>query len=244
MSSRIGSLAVALAVALALVPALPAWAQKPIVDSNPVVEEFATFDGSGLSPSPTAGQLDSDEFAGTGMSDGAVSFGGTATIGDWARGGSSGGVTPGGLYAWTGGPDRWLFVQPVGTDFNPGTLTVRYVNQTGRQIPTLDVSYQVLVFNDQPRANSWNFSYSTDDVAYTSVPALDLTTPEVADTIPSWTPSARATRLTDLAVPPGGFVYIRFSSADVSGAGNRDEIGIDKVSVTFPDVIFEDGFEA
>ena len=224
--------------------ALPGWAQKAIVDTTPVVEEFATFDGGGLSPTPVAGQLDSNEFAGTGMSDGDVAFGGTNTTGDWARGGSPGGVTTGGLYAWNAGPDRWLFVQPGGTDFTPGTLTIRYVNQTGREIPTLDVSYQVMVFNDEARANSWNFSYSIDDVTYTPVPALDLTTPGAADAVPTWTPSPRATRLTDLALAPDGFFYIRFSSDDVSGLFARDEIGVDKVTVTFPDVIFADGFEA
>jgi uncharacterized protein len=239
MRWRIASLAGALALA-----GLPAWAQKPIVDATPVVEEFATFDGTGLAPSPTAGQLDSDEFAGTGMSDGAVSFGGTATVGDWARGGSSGGVATGGLYAWTGGPDHWLFVQPTGPDFNPGTLTIRYVNQTAQPITTLDVAYQIEVLNDAPRANSWNFSYSTDDVTYTPVPALDYTTPDVADTVPSWFPVARATTVTGLSILPGGLFYIRFSSADVSGIGTRDEIGIDKVRVTFPDFIFADGFEA
>jgi hypothetical protein len=233
-----------LAAALAVLPALPVWAQKAIVDTTPVVEDFATFDGSGLSPTPAAGQLDSDEFAGTGMSDGDVLFGGTHAPGDWARGTSTGGVITGGLYAGNAGTDRWLFVQPGGTDFTPGTLTIRYVNQTGREIPTLDISYQVMVFNDEPRANSWNFSYSMDDVNYTPVPALDLTTPAAADAPPTWTPSPRATRLTDLALAPDAFFYIRFTSDDVSGFLARDQIGVDNVTVAFPDVIFADGFEA
>jgi len=234
------------AAALAVLPALPAWAQKQIVDTTPVVEEFTAFDGTGLSPTPAAGQLDSNAFAGTGMSAGDVAFGDTATTDDWARGGSPGGVTTGGLYAWNGGPDRWLFVQPALGDFTPGTLTVRYVNQTGRDIPTLDVSYQVLVFNDADRASAWNFSYSTDDATYTPVPALDLTTPAAADAPAAWTPTARATRLIDLAIPDGGFFYIRFTSDLVSGLGllSHDEIGVDKITVTFPDVIFADGFEA
>jgi len=144
-----------LAGTMALAPVL-ASAQKPIVDTTPVVEEFAAFDGSGFSPNPAAGQLDSDEFAGDGMSDGALPFGGSTGAGDWARGTSSGGVSTGGLYAWAGGPDRWLFVQPTDADFSPGTLTVRYVNQTASVISTLDVAYQIQVWNDTARASSWN----------------------------------------------------------------------------------------
>jgi hypothetical protein len=175
-----------------------------------------------------------------------VPFGGTSTPmpADWARGLSAGGVITGGLYAGNSATDRWLFVQPTVGDFNPGTLTVRYVNQTGRDIPTLDVSYQVMVLNNAGRANSWTFSYSIDDVNYTAVPALDLITPAAADVSPAWTSAARSIRVADLAIPPGAFFYIRFSSADVSGSLSRDEIGVDKVTVTFPDVIFVDGFEA
>jgi uncharacterized protein len=216
----------------AVVLAPSAWAQKVISDENPVIEEFTTFDGSGLDPAPTAGQLDSDEFAGTGMSDGDVPFGGSATSGDWARGESSGGVTTGGLYAWAGGPDRWLFVQPGASDFNPGSLTIRYVNGNAQAITTIDVSYQIEVFNDQDRSNSWNFSYSTDDVVYTPVPALDFASPDVADPVPSWLPAFRNTTIAGLSIPNGGFFYIRFTSADVSGTGSRDEIGVDKISVS------------
>jgi hypothetical protein len=227
---------------LATSPAL-AWAQKPIVDTTPVVEDFTTFNGDGFSPNPSAGQLDSDDFAGLGMSDGNVPFGGTAIVGDWARGPSPGGEGTAGVYAFNG-LDRWLFVQPTDADFSPGTLTVRYVNQTAKVIPTLEVAYQIQVRNDQGRASTWTFSYSADDVTYVAVPALNYTTPTTADTVASWVPVDRATTLTGLSIPPGGLFYIRFTSNDAGGAGSRDEIGIDKISVTYPALIFEDGFES
>jgi hypothetical protein len=38
--------------------------------------------------------------------------------------------------------------------------------------------------------------------------------------------------------------YLLFSSDDAGGTGSRDEIGIDKISVTYSGVIFEDDFES
>jgi hypothetical protein len=220
-----------LALLLAL-GATSARAQKPIVDQNPVTEAFTGFAGLGFSPSPAAGQLDSDEFAGTGMSDGDLPFGGTATVGDWARGPAAAPVVTGGLYASTVGSGApWLFVQPTAGDFNPGTLTVRYVNLNPNPITTLDVSYNIRVFNDEGRSTSWNFSYSIDNVSYTPVPALNFASPALPDPVPLWVLVARATTITGLNVPQGAFLYLRFTSADVAGAGNRDEIGVDDIVV-------------
>jgi hypothetical protein len=239
---KLGSIGLAAAVLSGL--AAPAWSQKAILDASPVLEDFQGFSGAGLSPSPGVGQLDSDEFAGTGMSAGDVAFGGTATSGDWARGQSSSAVVTGGVYAGVEAAERWLFVQPGGGDFTPGTLTIRYVNQTVDEIPSLTVAYQIRVRNDQGRASSWNFSYSTDDVSYTAVPALDFTTPAAADALGWVAAASRFTSLTNLAIAPGAFFYIRFSSADVSGTGLRDEFGVDNIVVGFTDLIFADGFEA
>ena len=49
-------------------------------------ETFDGFSGLGFSPSPATGQLDSDIFCVTGLSDGNLAFGDTATTGDFARG--------------------------------------------------------------------------------------------------------------------------------------------------------------
>ena len=43
------------------------------------------------------------------------------------------------------------------------------------------VSYDIYVNNDQDRGNSFNFAYFTDTFPYTSVPALDYTSPTNAD---------------------------------------------------------------
>jgi Carboxypeptidase regulatory-like domain len=196
------------------------------------------YAGAGFQPNPAAGQLDSDAWAVTGLSDGSLAFGGTATTGDFARGTSAGtGVTTGGLYALTGvvSSAPAFMVQPGGDDFTPGTLTLRIQNNGTTNITDLAISYNLFVRNDEGRANSFNFSYSTDNVTYTPVPALNYTTPEAAD-MAGWvqvgTSPSRSINISGLNIPPGGFFYIRWTSDDVSGAGSRDEIALDDISVT------------
>jgi hypothetical protein len=219
---------------LGVVPATHAQSGQPIPNATPVAIDFDGFEGAGFAPDPAAGQLDSDVFAVEGLSDGDLDFGGTATDDDFARGANEGGVTTGGIYA--GVPSDadapWLFVQPGGSDFTDGALVVRYVNTSGQTITDLDVAYDIKVFNDQERANSWDFSYSTDDVDYVDVPDLDYTSPEAADAEPTWVSVARNTMITGLSVPDGGNIYLLFASDDVAGSGGRDEIGVDNIVVS------------
>ena len=197
-------------------------------------EDFASFDGSGFAPSPAAGQLDSDMIRVTGLSDGATTFGGTHVTGDFARGATVGGVSTGGVYAVDDANNFGLFVQPGGSDFTPGTIEIRVTNNTGNQVDSVDVSYDILVFNDQARGNTFNFSYSTDGVSFTSVPALDFTSPAAADAAPALVRTARSTTITGLAAnfQNGDILTLQFSSDDSSGSGSRDEIGMDTLSVT------------
>ncbi len=46
-------------------------------------EDFQTFNESGFTPTPVAGQLDSDIIIATGFSDGSLAYGGTETTGDF-----------------------------------------------------------------------------------------------------------------------------------------------------------------
>lgn len=190
------------------------------------------FAGAGFQSAPTAGQLDSDAWAGTGMSDGAFAFGGTATIGDWARGAVSTPQSTGGLYSY-GTTNRQLMIQPIGADFAPGTLTLRIQNTTGSTVTSWALGYDLWVNNDQGRSNSFNLSYSTDNSsfsiigltgvsAYTSIAAADLL---------GWHNVGTAADSVSATVANNGFLYMRWSGADVGGSGSRDEFGLDNVSV-------------
>ncbi|HPG12962.1 MAG TPA: hypothetical protein PLU37_15625, partial [Chitinophagaceae bacterium] len=190
------------------------------------------FAGSGFTPTPSAGQLNSNAWATTGMSDGASAFGATSVSGDHARGTSPGGVTTGGFYAFeTSAGNRGLGVQATGSDWAPGTITLKVQNNTGVLLNSVDVGYLIWVLNDQGRSNSFNFSYSTDDITYTAVGALDYTSTDAADGSPAWASVSRSTNL-PLVIPIGGYFYLRWSGADVGGSGSRDEFAIDDIEIT------------
>ncbi|MCC7507183.1 MAG: hypothetical protein IT259_17890, partial [Saprospiraceae bacterium] len=205
------------------------------VGTNP----STAFSGVGFSPDPViAGRLNSNAWAVTGWSDGALAFGGTNTAGDYARGSVSTAQTTGGFYAFTGTPQSvanpCLMIQPGSSDWAPGTLTLRIENTGTTNITQLTVSYNIYVRNDQGRANSFNFSHSADNVTYTAVPALDYTSIQVADAL-GWvlvgSAPSRSTTITGLSIAPGSFYYIRWNGADAGGSGSRDEFGLDDINV-------------
>jgi Family of unknown function (DUF5689) len=189
--------------------------------------DFTGFAGAGFTPSPAAGQLDSDDWVATGLSDGSSTFGGTFTSGDFARGTSGGGVNTGGVYAFDISGNTALGVQPAGSDFTPGTFTLRVQNATGATLNSIDVSYVAYYLNDQPRGNSFNFSYSTDGSSYTGIPALDLVSPDAA--AGTWVANPRSTTIVGITVPNGGLFYLRWTGDDVSGGSNRDEFALDDI---------------
>ncbi len=194
--------------------------------------DFTGFTGAGFAPAPAPGQLDSDAWQVEGLSDGDLLFGGEQAAGDFARGQSAGGVATGGLYAFdTGGGNTILGVQPTGTDFTPGSFTLRLRNGTGAAVSGVDVRYDVYIYNDQDRSAALSFAYSTDGVAFTPVPAADLLTAEAAALSPSWELVTRTLTL-ELAIPVDGLLYLRWSGDDAGGSGSRDEYGLDEIQVT------------
>jgi len=225
----------------------PAGWQITTVDTNFNIDFDSTeaevnngqFDGSGFSPSPSTGQLDSDAWATTGMSDGVSNFGDTNTSEDFARSASTGGVGPAGFYAFETSTGNYsLGFQPTESEFTPGTVTLKTQNQTGTTITTVYLSYLIYVLNNDDRSNSLNLSYSTDDISYTDVSSLDFTSQATSDGSPTWLDTARLTSLTGLNIPNEGFFYLRWSSDDVSGGGSRDEFAIDDILVNFNPTVY------
>ena len=188
------------------------------------------YDGSGLSTSPSSGQLDADSWEIDGFS-GSQSFGVDNTSGDYARGSNSGGSTStGGLYAFDVGSSNFaLGVQPAGSDFTPGTIALRTQNATGASATTWRVSYTIYVYNDQGRSTSWNLSYSTDNSSYTNLSNLDFTTTESSDG-GGWKSYRHVVEFSQ-SVASAGDLYLRWSSDDAGGSGSRDEIAIDDIEV-------------
>ena len=209
---------------------------RTLADSFAASVDFTGFDGSGFAPVPTGGQLDSDTWATDGFSAENASFEGSCTSGDCARGSSTGGVGIGGIYAFdVGGGNMILGVQPGGSDFTPGTITMRLKNNTGAVVTSVNVSYDIYYYNDQARSNSLNFAYSEDGSNFTSVPVLDWASPGIADPLlrfATWQSVGKNTTITGINVADSDPFFIQWQGDDVSGSGSRDEMGIDNITVT------------
>lgn len=207
-------------------------------DSTIFSADFSGFTGGGFASSPTATQLDSDNWKAAGLSDGDGSFGGTHTSGDFARGGSSGGETTGGAYGFdVGSGNRALGVQPTASDWTPGSFVLKFQNNSGGELTDVDVSYTVYVYNDQDMANSFNFSHSANDSDYSDVSGLDYTSAVAAAGSPSWESVSRSTTISGLSVSDEGYYYLRWSGDDAGGSGSRDEFALDDVKVADSTVV-------
>lgn len=206
---------------------------RRLLAAAPFSETFDGFTGSGFASSPVAGQLNSNDWRVGGLSDAPGVFGGefTTADGDFAKGVSSGGVSSGGIYAFSDGGNVFLGAQPTGSDFTPGTITLKIDNMSGTTVSDWTLSYDLLTLNNGDRGNTFNFAYSTDDAVYNNVAALDYLSPETADMTPTWVTTPRGTVLTGVPVADGQSLYLQWSSDDSTGGGSRDEIGIDNVSV-------------
>ncbi|MCF8261345.1 MAG: T9SS type A sorting domain-containing protein [Melioribacteraceae bacterium] len=190
------------------------------------------FDASGFAPSPASGQIDSDGLIVTGASDGTMAFGGTYNTGDFARGTDGDGVTTGGIYAFLVGASNYAIgVQPTGTDFTSGDIILKITNNSGNKISAINLDYKIWILNDQDKSVTFNFSYSSDNSIYTSIGALDFTSTEVADGLPSWTSNDRNTEISSISLASGSDFYLKWTIDEGTGSGSIDEIALDDIIV-------------
>ena len=193
-----------------------------------------SFEGIGFSPTPSQGQLDSDAWAVTGLSDGNLDFGGSASSLDFINGISPGDTTSGGIYAFETSANNFsLGVQPTSSDFAPGSITLKLQNQTGSTVDLVDIAYILYTYNDQNRSSSFNFSYSTDDITYNNINNLDYVSIEATDALPTWQSNSQSTYIDNLSLADQAFLYLRWSSTDVAGSGSRDEFALDDITAVF-----------
>jgi hypothetical protein len=193
--------------------------------------DFTGFTGAGFTPEPAAGQLDSDTWRVSGLSDGDMPFGGTGTGAVFARGTSAGGINPGGIYAFTVAPGvTALGVQPTNGEFTPGEIVLRILNNTGGMITDIDVDYDLWVNNDKDRSSSFDLAHSPDDSIYTNLITFSTTASKDAN---GWTKHVNSTSISDLTTPDGGFYHLRWSSDDAGGSGSkRDELGLTNIQIS------------
>ncbi|MCV3272127.1 ExeM/NucH family extracellular endonuclease [Roseobacter sinensis] len=183
--------------------------------------DFNDFLGLGVSETPIAGELDGALWTVEGFS----------TLSDLSRGETDGGVSTGGFYALNRADgDNALYLQPGGSDFTPGSLTLA-LDSGDTDLSDVVVSFERLVNNDQARSNSFDLSFSLDGVTFSP---LDTFASGGAPDVNGVAASTVAVPLPDL--PANSTVYLRWSGDDVAGSGARDEFGLDNLLV--------DGLEA
>lgn len=198
---------------------------------HPDTIRFDTFMAAGLSPTPVSGELNSANWRFEGFSDGNTQFGGVYNTGDYSRGTSTGGVTNGGIYAFDNGvTGNMLGIQPTGDDFTPGKITLKIQNNTTQIIKDLTVSYDFWFLNNEDRASSFNFYYSTDDTTYVQDTTVNATSLEVSDTM-GWESFSKISTLKNINIAAGDLIYFQWRSNDVSGSGLHDEIGLDNLII-------------
>lgn len=190
-----------------------------------------SFEAAGMSPSLTSGELNSNAWAISGFSDGAIAFGGTSIDGqDYDRGEASGNVTTGGVYSFeTSTNNASLGIKPATGDFAPGSVTLRFQNQTGAAVTSLSIGYKVYVLNDEAASSSFNFDHSTDNATYTALTGLNITSPAAADASPGWKAYYRIVTLTGLNIANNNYYYFRWSGATVSGSVDFDKFALDDI---------------
>lgn len=221
-------------IALALATAREASAQERIDGPRHVVD-FSDYAGAGLGATPAIGQLDSDAWRVAGLSDGDTGWGGAFGDAGFARGASSGGVAEGGLWAFSVAVnDTALGFQQTGGDLTPGDLVLRLENATGEAIVSPTVRFELWVRNDSGRATSVAFAWSTDDVLYVAVPALDAGSAAAADAAPAWQVVPYEATLTGATIAPAGLLHLRWHVDNAGGTGGYDELAIDDVEVEAP----------
>ncbi|WP_397300208.1 T9SS type A sorting domain-containing protein [Nonlabens ulvanivorans] len=217
----------------------PQGLQVDMVDTNYLIDFDNTvpnvnngaFNGSGFATVPTAGQLDADAFAITGLQDGTTSFGDEQSGNDFGKGTSDGGVNSGGIYAFEVAPgDFALGVQPTGSDFTPGTIHFQFTNNTGVTITDLSIAYDFYVLDNENRANDFRFSHGSDINSLNEITDVALTSMLGQDLIEEWKRNLIALDLTGLNIASGATYVLAWSSAD-SGSNSSDEIALDNIQI-------------
>jgi hypothetical protein len=202
------------------------------------------FTASGFTTAPGSGKLDSDAWNITGFSDGDLNYGGSVSTGDLARGTvtmlnpvSDVGATIGGIYSYTGSPfsisNPAMLIQPTDADCTPGNITLKVVNNHPTEtIYLLDIAYDLWVRNNTSSSSKISFSWSEDDVSYTSISSLDYISTASSSSAGIVSAGTHAYTIIGCDVTPGEFMYLRWTVSDVSGTGERDEFYFDDMSVT------------
>ena len=112
----------------------------------------------------------------------------------------------------------------------PGAIALKVTNSTGASVDNWIINYDLWVNNNEQRSNSIKFSYSVDDNNYTSISDLDVFSPAASDSA-GWTRNSLEASFS-VSVANGANLFFKWTLADDSGSGSRDEFGFDDIEVS------------
>lgn len=179
---------------------------------------------------------DFNSFTATGVNGGldpsAWMFEGFSSTADLMRGIlATPGKSTGGVYALGTPGDYALYLQPSGPDFTPGMVILNITNNSGIPMTGINVSYDILIYNDQDESNSFNLLYSIDD-GMNFIEVDTYSSPEAEDMAPILVEVDKSVPLTGVTIEVGNSVQIAWYGDDVSGSGRRDEFGLDNIVIS------------
>ena len=215
-----------------------------------------TYDGSGMSPAGLPGKLNTSAWRirlnssfVTPYSDNPQPNQNLSRLTD------DGSTNMGGIYAFqTGGDNIALGVKPFPSFQNTnrvfsteeGYFELKSQNKTSKTIEEIYVSFVYYVYNNGPASTTFRLSYSLNEFGpFTPLPAMEFETPAEDDLSPEWKKHVRSINISELNLPPNGFLYLRWSGEDTNnnpGNEERDAFAIDDITIAFnPDENFAGG---
>lgn len=195
-----------------------------------------TYQGNSLVSVPDIGELNSNSFA---LNIPSITTNATFGIdvldtdATYGNGQSTGGVTDSGFYAFQVGTNNYALGFQGDATYPSFATTLRFQNQTGAAITSVNIGYKIYVRNDAAGTETFNFTYSgtnANNTAYTTLSVLNQSTTAVADALPGWKMYYKVVTLTGLSISSGGYYYIRWTSDPVSGSV-YDEVALDDVTI-------------
>ena len=189
-----------------------------------------TAGASYIDSNPASGQLDADAWSCSQASGSSASFPGSGTA-IYATCTSDSPGTSGGLFAYNISTltNRMIGFSPTSSLFTPGNITLKIVNNTGSTITQLSVEYLVYAYNNQPRANTVDFWYSSDNTTYTNG---NLTFTSTAASTNNWESATKTITITGLTIADNSPYYLQWRLDDSSGSSSRDKFALDNIKVT------------
>lgn len=178
---------------------------------------------------PAAGELDRDAIQVSETQGTAFDWPASLVDGPDGVGTSNGGVSAGGVYAFTsnGGSSRFFGIQPIGGQYVPGAMILRAQNSTGQIADGLTIEYVGMGNSNTTNDMQADVYYSLDGSTWSQLGPLSFQT--AAPT--GWTSATLSGTASGLSIADASFFYVKWVFSQL-GSGSRSEIGLDDISIT------------